>query len=149
MEHLTAAGPERVGTPAPGGPASPSSEWSACWPGSACWCSSRRSRSSDGIGTVRTLSPRVVPYFVAGFCSSSPSLLALDIARGGRGEQESGEDVDLSHGTEWRTLLGLAALVAARGQLIPLIGFPAAGALLFFGTHPAARLAAASSSTSW
>jgi putative tricarboxylic transport membrane protein len=89
---------------------------------------------SDSIGTVRTLSPRVVPYFVAAFLLVVAALLALDIARGGRGEQESGEDVDLSHGTEWRTLLGLAALVAGAGQLIPLIGFPAAGALLFFGT---------------
>jgi putative tricarboxylic transport membrane protein len=89
---------------------------------------------SDGIGTVRTLSPRVVPWFVAIFLLVVAALLALDIARGGRGEAEAGEDVDLSHGTEWRTLLGLAALVAASGQLIPLIGFPAAGALLFFGT---------------
>lgn len=89
---------------------------------------------SSGIGTVRTLSPRVVPYFVAGFLLVVAALLALDIVRGGRGEQEAGEDVDLSHGTEWRTLLGLAALVAGSGQLIPLIGFPAAGALLFFGT---------------
>ena len=88
---------------------------------------------SDGIGTMRTLSPRVAPYFVAGFLLVVAALLALDIARGGRGEQESGEDVDLSHGIEWRTLLGLAALVAGAGQLIPLIGFPAAGALLFFG----------------
>lgn len=89
---------------------------------------------SDSIGTMRTLSPRVVPYFVAAFLLVVAALLALDIARGGRGEQESGEDVDLSHGTEWHTLLGLAALVAGTGQLIPLIGFPAAGALLFFGT---------------
>lgn len=89
---------------------------------------------SDSIGTVRTLSPRVAPYFVAGFLLVVAALLALDIARGGRGEQEAGEDVDLSQGTDWRTLLGLAALVAGVGQLIPLIGFPAAGALLFFGT---------------
>ncbi len=89
---------------------------------------------SDGVGSMRALSPRVVPSFVAAFLLVIAALLALDIARGGRGEQESGEDVDLSHGTGWRTLLALAALVAASGQLIALIGFPAAGALLFFGT---------------
>lgn len=89
---------------------------------------------TDAIGAGRTLSPRVAPYFVAGFLLVVAALLALDIARGGGGEQEEGEDVDLTHGTRWATLLGLAGLVAGAGQLIPLVGFPAAGALLFFGT---------------
>jgi len=91
-------------------------------------------------GTIReslaahgTLSPRVAPYFVGAMLVVVAALLAFDIVRGGHGEQEAGEDVDLSHGTDWKTLLALAVLVAATGQLIPLLGFPAAGAILIFG----------------
>ena len=87
----------------------------------------------EGLAGHSTLSPRVAPYFVGTALLVVSGLLAFDIVRGGRGEQEHGEDVDLSHGTDWKTLLALAALVAATGQLIPLIGFPIAGALLFFG----------------
>ena len=88
---------------------------------------------SRGLGTLRTLGPRVVPYFVGRLLLVVAVLLAVDIMRGGRGEQESGEDIDLSHGTDWRTLGALVACVGGVGQLIPLIGFPAAGALMFFG----------------
>ncbi|KRF00146.1 hypothetical protein ASG88_12210 [Nocardioides sp. Soil777] len=134
MEHLAAAGPDPSG-PQPSQRAG-LSEFGVVGllAGLGVLVLVETQQISDGIGSVRTLSPRVVPYFVAVFLLVVAALLALDIVRGGRGEQESGEDVDLSHGTEWRTLLGLAALVAGCGQLIPLIGFPAAGALLFFGT---------------
>ena len=60
-------------------------------------------------------------------------LLAIDIMRGGRGEQEAGEDIDLSHGTDWLTLGALVALAAGARSAHPPIGFPASGALLFFG----------------
>jgi len=87
---------------------------------------------SEALTAGRTLGPRVAPYFVGGLLLVVAALLAIDILRGGRGEQESGEDVDLSHGTDWKTLLALAVVVVAAGQLIPLIGFPTAGALMFF-----------------
>ena len=88
---------------------------------------------NESLASARTLGPRTVPYFVGGLLLVIAVLLALDIARGGRGEQEAGEDIDLSHGTDWLTLSGLVVLVAGVGQLIPVIGFPASGALLFFG----------------
>ena len=88
---------------------------------------------SEALADSRTLGPRVAPYFVGGMLLVVAALLAVDLFRGGRGEQEGGEDVDLSHGTSWKTLVALALFVAASGQLIPLIGFPAAGSLLFFG----------------
>ena len=87
----------------------------------------------ESLASHNTLGPRVAPYFVGTMLLVVAVFLALDIARGGRGEQESGEDVDLSHGTDWITLSALAALVAATGQLIPLIGFPIAGAVLILG----------------
>lgn len=79
-----------------------------------------------------TLGPRVVPYAVGILMLVITVLLAIDIARGGRGEAEAGEDIDLSHGTDWKTLFALAVVVAATGYLIPLIGFPIAGAALVF-----------------
>lgn len=88
---------------------------------------------SDSLASARTLGPRTVPYVVGGMLLVVAVLLAIDIARGGRGEQEAGEDIDLSHGTDWLTFGGLVVLVAGVGQLIPVIGFPASGALLFFG----------------
>jgi putative tricarboxylic transport membrane protein len=60
-------------------------------------------------------------------------LLAIDVLRGGRGEQETGEDVDLSHGTDWRTVLILIGAFLANVVLIERVGWPVSGAILFFG----------------
>lgn len=79
------------------------------------------------------VSPRAVPYVVGFLLLAVAALLAVDIARGGRGEAEEGEDVDLSQGTDWLTLGAAVVLFIACGQLIPVIGFPASGVLLFFG----------------
>lgn len=87
----------------------------------------------ESLAGQHTLGPRIAPYFVGGMLLVVAAFLALDIARGGRGEQEAGEDIDLSHGTDWITLSALAALVAGTGQLIPLIGFPLAGMILILG----------------
>jgi putative tricarboxylic transport membrane protein len=88
---------------------------------------------TESLASARTLGPRVVPYFVAGLLLVVAALLLVDLLRGGHGYQEEGEDVDLSHGTDWKTLLALAAFIAGAGQLIPLVGMPIAGSLLFFG----------------
>lgn len=88
---------------------------------------------TESLASARTLGPRVAPYFVAGLLLVTATLLLLDLLRGGHGYQEEGEDVDLSHGTDWKVLLALAAVIAGTGQLIPLIGLPIAGSLLFFG----------------
>lgn len=61
------------------------------------------------------------------------ALLAVDVWRGGSGEQELGEDVDLSHGSDWRTIALLAAAFLANAALIERAGWPVSGAVLFFG----------------
>lgn len=90
-------------------------------------------RVSTALARDGAIGPRTVPYAVGALLLLTAALLAVDIARGGRGAEEEGEDIDLSHGTEWVTLLALVALFAATGQLIPIIGFPASGVVLFFG----------------
>ncbi|MYW69653.1 tripartite tricarboxylate transporter TctB family protein [Streptomyces sp. SID8379] len=77
--------------------------------------------------------PRTVPVVVGVGLLVVSALLAVDVLRGGRGEAESGEDVDLSEPADWRTVLLLAGVFLATAVLIEPLGFPVAGALLFWG----------------
>ncbi|GGB85464.1 membrane protein [Knoellia flava TL1] len=85
-------------------------------------------RGARGFMTART-----VPMFVGGLLILCAVLLAVDIARGGRGEQEEGEDVDLSHGSDFRTVGLLAVAFAFNAAFIDRLGWPITGAVLFFG----------------
>ena len=60
--------------------------------------------------------------------------LAVDVLRGGRGEAEGGEDVDLDHPTEWRTVVPLVAVFLANILLIDRLGWVISGAILFWGS---------------
>jgi putative tricarboxylic transport membrane protein len=60
-------------------------------------------------------------------------LLARDVLRGGHGESETGEDVDLSHPSDWRTVLLLVGAFLANVVLIDRVGFVISGAVLFWG----------------
>jgi len=92
------------------------------------------SRIDETLAGSNPIGPKFVPVVVGVLLVVIAVLLAVDIARGGRGESEIGEDVDLSKGTDWPTLIALIAVFGATAQLIPMIGFPAAGMVLFFGT---------------
>jgi putative tricarboxylic transport membrane protein len=78
--------------------------------------------------------PSTVPIAVGVLLIVTAVLLAVDILRGGRGEQEAGEDVDLGHGSDWRTLGLLLVSFVANIVLIDRLGWPVSGAVLFFGT---------------
>jgi putative tricarboxylic transport membrane protein len=78
--------------------------------------------------------PKTVPMTVGVLLILTAVLLAIDILRGGRGEQEAGEDVDLGHGSDWKTLGLLVAAFVANILLIDRLGWPVSGAVLFFGT---------------
>jgi putative tricarboxylic transport membrane protein len=60
--------------------------------------------------------------------------LALDVKRGGRGEPEGGEDIELGGGTDWRTVALLAAAFLSNAFLIEPLGWPISGAILFWGS---------------
>ncbi|GGK79542.1 tripartite tricarboxylate transporter TctB family protein [Ornithinimicrobium pekingense] len=83
---------------------------------------------SDPVG------PRTVPYIVAGLLVVCAVFLAVDVLRGGHGEAEGGEDVDLSHPTDWRTVVPLLAVFAANIALVDTLGWVISGTLLFFGS---------------
>jgi putative tricarboxylic transport membrane protein len=79
----------------------------------------------------------LVPYAVALVVGAALVLLAVlltaDVLRGGRGEAEAGEDIDLSTPPDLRTVGMLAGILIATAVLIPLLGWPIAGTILFWG----------------
>ncbi|WP_053756106.1 MULTISPECIES: tripartite tricarboxylate transporter TctB family protein [Streptomyces] len=85
------------------------------------------------IGRRGPVGPRTVPVVVGCGLLLVAALLAVDVLRGGRGQAETGEDVDLSEPADWRTVLLLAGVFLGAAVLIEPLGFPLAGALLFWG----------------
>lgn len=83
---------------------------------------------------VGPLGPKVVPALVSALLVACAVALAVDVLRGGRGEVEGGEDVDLDHPSDWRTVLGLVAAFAANVVLVDRLGWVVSGALLFWGS---------------
>ncbi|MCP8711496.1 tripartite tricarboxylate transporter TctB family protein [Streptomyces cellulosae] len=77
--------------------------------------------------------PKTVPVVVGIGLLIVAALLAVDVLRGGRGQAETGEDVDLGEPADWRTVLLLSGVFLGSAVLIEPFGFPAAGALLFWG----------------
>ncbi|MEV8316802.1 tripartite tricarboxylate transporter TctB family protein [Streptomyces sp. NPDC059900] len=79
------------------------------------------------------IGPKTVPIVVGAGLLVVAVILAIDVLRGGRGEAEGGEDIDLSEPADWRTVLLLAGVFLGAAVLIEPLGFPVAGALLFWG----------------
>jgi putative tricarboxylic transport membrane protein len=79
------------------------------------------------------IGPKTVPIVVGIGLLVIAALLAVDVLRGGSGQAETGEDIDLSEPADWRTVLLLAGVFLATAVLIEPLGFPVAGALLFWG----------------
>jgi putative tricarboxylic transport membrane protein len=94
----------------------------------------------DGLGIPHITSstdpvgPRAVPVLLGALLLLVAVLYAVDVARGGHGEPEAGEDVDLSQAVDWRTVLLLICAFVANAVLIERLGWVISGALLFWGT---------------
>lgn len=83
---------------------------------------------SDPVG------PKTVPYIVAGLLVACAVLLAINVMRGGQGEAEGGEDVDLTHPADWKTILPLAGAFILNILLIDWAGWVISGTVLFWGS---------------
>jgi putative tricarboxylic transport membrane protein len=77
--------------------------------------------------------PAAVPVVVGSLLVIVSVFLAVDVLRGGRGEPEGGEDIELGGGTDWKTVLMLAAAFLANALLIESLGWVFSGAILFWG----------------
>jgi putative tricarboxylic transport membrane protein len=91
------------------------------------------SRIPVTIGQRGPVGPAAVPVVVGVLLIVVAGFLALDVLRGGHGEAEGGEDLDLAHPSDWRTVMLLAAAFLANVVLIEPAGWPISGAVLFFG----------------
>ena len=91
------------------------------------------SQIRSGVAQVGAVGPKAVPYLVGGMLIVCAVVLAVDVLRGGRGEAEGGEDIDLSHPSDWRTLALLVAAFLANVVLIEPVGWWFSGAVLFWG----------------
>jgi len=90
-------------------------------------------RVATGLAQRGPVGPKAVPTVVGVLLLVVAVLLAIDVLRGGRGEPEGGEDVDLSHRADWRAVLIVAGALLANVVLIERAGWPISGAILFFG----------------
>jgi putative tricarboxylic transport membrane protein len=91
------------------------------------------SNITSGVAQVGAVGPKAVPYLVGGMLIVCAVVLAVDVLRGGRGEAEGGEDIDLSHRSDWRTVALLVAAFLANAALIDPVGWWFSGAVLFWG----------------
>jgi putative tricarboxylic transport membrane protein len=78
--------------------------------------------------------PAAVPVVVGSLLVVVAGFLARDIWRGGRGEPEGGEDVELTGRSDWRTVAILVAAFLSNALLIEPLGWPVSGAILFWGS---------------
>jgi putative tricarboxylic transport membrane protein len=79
------------------------------------------------------LGPHAVPLVLGVLLLVLAVLLAVDVLRGGHGEAEAGEDIDLAVPADKRTVGMLAGVLIATALLIPIVGWPLAGMALFWG----------------
>jgi putative tricarboxylic transport membrane protein len=86
----------------------------------------------DGFAD-QPVQPYAIPYVVGAALVALGVLLAVATARGDRPEAEEGEDVDLTQGTDLRTVGLLAAVLVVNIVLIDWLGWAITGALLFAG----------------
>jgi putative tricarboxylic transport membrane protein len=87
----------------------------------------RSGNASDPLG------PNAVPILLGLLLLVLAALLTVDVLRGGHGEAEAGEDIDLAVPADKRTVFMLAGVIVATAVLIPLLGWPIAGTVLFWG----------------
>jgi putative tricarboxylic transport membrane protein len=83
---------------------------------------------SDPVG------PKTLPFIVAGLLLVCAVLLAVNVLRGGRAEAEGGEDIDLTHPADWKTVLPLVGAFLANILLIDWAGWVISGTVLFWGS---------------
>ena len=76
--------------------------------------------------------PKAVPVVVGVGLLVIALFHALDVARGGRGQAELGDDVETGAPADWRTVGLLLVGFVGNILLLEVLGWPLSGALMFF-----------------
>jgi putative tricarboxylic transport membrane protein len=85
--------------------------------------------ASSAIG----LGPRFFPLLVGGVLILVGVAYIIDVLRGGHGEAEESEDIDVSAPTDWRAFLLVGGIFLVFAVVVDHLGWIIAAALLFFG----------------
>ncbi|MFG3598730.1 tripartite tricarboxylate transporter TctB family protein [Micromonospora chersina] len=91
-------------------------------------------RIGRAINTADPIGPKPVPILLGVLLLVIAVIYAVDVTRGGRGEPEAGEDVDLSLPIDWRTVLLLVGAFLVNAVLIERLGWVISGTILFWGS---------------
>lgn len=91
-------------------------------------------RVGSAISTADPIGPKPVPILLGVLLLILAAIYAVDVARGGAGEPEAGEDVDLTTPIDWRTVLLLIAAFLVNAVLIDRLGWVISGTILFWGS---------------
>lgn len=91
-------------------------------------------RVGSAINTADPIGPKPVPILLGVLLLVIAVIYAVDVARGGAGEPEAGEDVDLSLPIDWRTVLLLVGAFLVNAVLIERLGWVISGTILFWGS---------------
>ena len=91
-------------------------------------------RIGHAISTADPIGPKPVPILLGILLIIVAAVYAVDVARGGVGEPEAGEDVDLSSPIDWRTVLLLIGAFLVNAVLIDRLGWVISGTILFWGS---------------
>ena len=86
----------------------------------------------DVPANANAIGPRFFPTVVGVLLVLVGAWLVVDVVRGGHGDMEAAEDIDLTRTSDWRTLGMLSAAFLGPALLLEALGFAVAGALLFF-----------------
>ncbi|WP_207917062.1 tripartite tricarboxylate transporter TctB family protein, partial [Micromonospora sp. KC723] len=92
------------------------------------------SRIGTALSSADPIGPKPVPILLGVLLLIVAAVYAVDVARGGTGEPEAGEDVDLTTPVDWRTVLLLIGAFLVNAVLIDRLGWVISGTLLFWGT---------------
>ncbi|MEU2615497.1 tripartite tricarboxylate transporter TctB family protein [Micromonospora sp. NPDC007271] len=91
-------------------------------------------RIGSAINRADPIGPKPVPILLGVLLLIVAAIYALDVFRGGTGEPEAGEDVDLSTPIDWRTVLLLIGAFLVNAVLIDRLGWVISGTILFWGS---------------
>ncbi|MDF3307922.1 tripartite tricarboxylate transporter TctB family protein [Rhodococcus sp. T2V] len=92
---------------------------------------------TDNAATRGPLNSATVPIVVGTLLVVVSIALAVNVLRGGTGDMESGEDIDLDQPTAWVPFVALAGVFLANAVLMESLGWPITGTVLFWGAATA------------